>query len=127
MALTEVPATAAKRGHGRPWIHRRIIMVDIQTLQRLFEYNDWADGRLLECAGPLDDERLDRRFDIGPGSLRRTLLHIFVGEDVWVRRCSGHSETRWTGEDEPAAVNDIAARFKNTWAARDALLATLTN
>jgi uncharacterized damage-inducible protein DinB len=102
-------------------------MVDLKTLRRMLEYNDWADGRLLECARPLDATQLDQRFDIGPGSLRRTLLHIHAGEDVWVKRCSGKVETPWPPEDRKMEVPAIEGEFRRTWAERDAFLKTITS
>ena len=107
-------------------------MLDLPTLIALFRYNDWADTRLLDAASPLDDAALDTRHQIGPGSLRRTLIHIHNGESVWLRRwidgASGTpAEPRWPSEAEPIAIADLAARFHATWAERDAFLAGLTS
>jgi uncharacterized damage-inducible protein DinB len=97
-------------------------MTGLDWLRALLEYNDWADRRLLECARPLSDEQLDRKFDMGPGSLRRTLLHIWAGEDVWRQRCAGHVETPWPREDENVSVAELASRFEGTWGERDRFL-----
>ncbi len=98
----------------------------LETLRLMLEYNDWADGRLLECADGLRDEQLDRPMEMGPGTLRRTLVHIHAGEDVWRQRCGGRVETPWPREDERVDIATLGARFTQTWSQRDAMLAGVT-
>jgi uncharacterized damage-inducible protein DinB len=93
-------------------------MIDLGTVRRLLAYSDWANERLLEASGPLGDEQLDRGMEIGPGSLRRTLLHIWAGEDVWLRRWMGKVETKWPSEGEKVSVGGLEERFRATWRAR---------
>ncbi len=102
-------------------------MNDLRTLQTFFRYNDWADDRLLLAAGPLGDEQLDRAFDMGRGSLRKTLLHIVVAEQVWVQRWQGRSQTPWPDETERVAVATMGERLQQTRRERDGFLATLTD
>ena len=52
--------------------------------KRYFQYNDWATGQVIEMAANLSDEALDRDFQMGPGSLRKTLYHLFDAERWWV-------------------------------------------
>lgn len=110
--------TAAKPPNVRP-------VPDLGTVRTLLEYTDWSNDRLLAAAGALDDERLDRGMDIGPGSLRRTLLHILSGESVWLRRWRGEAETAWPNEGEKAAVAEIRSRLGANRRERDAFLDTL--
>jgi uncharacterized damage-inducible protein DinB len=100
-------------------------VASVQTFRRLTEYSDWANQRLLNCAGALSDEQLDRAFPIGPGSLRKTLAHICTGEQVWLRRWMGHEVNRWTPDGDPVTVGDLAQRFRRTRQERDAFLITL--
>lgn len=102
-------------------------MVTIESLTPLFEYNDWADKQLLAAAAKCDDAALDRPFDIGPGSLRRTLLHLYNGEFVWLQRCQGKRETKWPSEAEKTAINTLQQRFDAVWRDRDAFLRTLSS
>lgn len=94
-----------------------------QPLPSLFNYNDWANDEILRAAGPLNETQLDQAFDMGRGSLRRTILHIYVGELVWLARWQGNTETPWPNEDEPAAVAAIADRLHTTRAARQIFIA----
>lgn len=101
-------------------------MPDLDTLGTILTYSDWANRRLLGSAAPLADAALDQPFDIGPGSLRRTLLHIHAGEDVWLRRWKGEAHTPWPNEKERVTIDALAERFAHTRSQRDAFLATLS-
>ncbi len=96
------------------------------TISTLFHHSDRANALLLESAQSLDDARLDRSFDMGPGSLRRTLLHIWAGESVWLQRWQGRVETPWPNEHEPTPVKAIFDRLRTIWRERDAFLARLS-
>ena len=100
-------------------------MIDLGTIRTLLDYTDWSNRRLLECAGPLTDEQLDREMQIGPGSMRRTLLHIYTGEFVWLRRWRGEAETRWPDESIKTPVDQIASDLEANIREREAFLARL--
>lgn len=100
-------------------------MTDLDLLRHLFAYGDWANDQLVGAGAPLSADQLDRPFDIGPGSLRRTLLHILIGEEVWLARWQGEVERKWGGEREPVEPATIAARFTSLRAPRTAFLSGL--
>ncbi|MCB9853899.1 MAG: DinB family protein [Phycisphaerales bacterium] len=101
-------------------------MLQDLSLMDIIRYNDWANDQLLKAAAGFSDEQLDRPFDIGVGSLRRTLIHIWAGEDTWRKRQSGHTETPWPNQDEKIAMPNLAGRFAQTRLERDALLKNQT-
>ncbi len=101
--------------------------VDLDTIRTLLQYSDWANDRILQCSRSLSKAQLDQRFDIGRGSLRKTLLHIYAGELVWLQRWKGLTETHWIDEEETAAVATIQERFQAAWADRSKFLDSLTN
>lgn len=100
-------------------------MVNLESTRTLLRYNDWANGQLLQAAAPLAVERLDRPFEMGRGTLRKTLLHIAVAEHVWVQRWKGRTETPWSNEDEPVGIAAVRDRLASTQNDRDTFLATL--
>jgi uncharacterized damage-inducible protein DinB len=61
-------------------------------LEMLAGYNQWANRRLYEAAGALDDA--DYRADHGAffGSVHRTLNHLLVADRIWLRRMTGEGE-----------------------------------
>lgn len=100
-------------------------MIDLATIRSMFRYSDWANERVLESALGVAEADLDRPMDVGPGSMRRTLLHILAGEDVWLRRWMGQIETRWPDERERAGVSEIAERLRAVWARREVFVESL--
>lgn len=95
-----------------------------QFLREFFSYTDWAREKTFDLAGGLSDELLDRPFEMGLGSIRATLYHIWAAEDIWF--------LRWTQSPSPAfkqetgvPVEEIRSRARNTAEGRNAFLATL--
>lgn len=60
-------------------------------LQISLDHNAWATRELIECCRQLSDEELDRPFEIGPGSIRATLVHIVGAMRSWASRINGQT------------------------------------
>ena len=58
-------------------------VVSIELVRRYYEFSDWANERVLRLASHLCDEELDRSFEMGVGTLRKTLVHINGAERWW--------------------------------------------
>ncbi|MHC5004064.1 MAG: DinB family protein [Planctomycetota bacterium] len=52
----------------------------------MLHHDHWATRRLIDACADLPDESLERRFDIGPGSVRATLVHIVGAMRRWADR-----------------------------------------
>ncbi len=100
-------------------------MTQLEMVRELFRYDDWANDRVLQAAAPLTDEQMDRPFEMGRGSLRRTLMHILCAEQVWVQRWQGHTETPWPDEGECVSVAAMGDRFREARGVREAFLRNL--
>jgi uncharacterized damage-inducible protein DinB len=62
----------------------------LDLLDRLLQHDAWTTRLLLlRCQG-LSDEQLDRRFDIGHGSVRDTFEHIIFNMEVWSNLMAKH-------------------------------------
>ncbi len=59
----------------------------LAALRDLFDYGDWANARVWSIAADLNGEQLDRAFEMGEGSLHKTLAHIYGAERAWYERC----------------------------------------
>lgn len=101
-------------------------MFDLVSLRSIFSYSDWANSRLLDAAAGLRDAQLDQPFPIGPGSLRRTLIHICVGENVWLKRWQGQRETRWPSEDVKLSVQDVRRELEGANRERERFMSGLS-
>lgn len=49
----------------------------------LLRHDHWATRQIIDAAATLPPDALHRRFDIGPGSLHDTLIHICGAMRVW--------------------------------------------
>lgn len=98
--------------------------MELKTLQSFLRYSDWANGEILRAASKLSDAQLDQPFDMGPGTLRKTLMHIHDGEAVWLARWQGKTETPWPSEQKLNTAT-MTEGFSKTWRQRDAFLGTL--
>lgn len=111
--------------HDTPTRPDARVAPDLATIRVLIQYTDWSNDRLLAAAEPLEDARLDRELEVGPGTLRRALLHILSGEQVWLRRWRGEAETTWPDERERATVAQVRTRMATNRNERDDFLDTL--
>jgi uncharacterized damage-inducible protein DinB len=78
----------------------------------LYEYNAWADRRVLDAASALSREQFTKQMGSSFSSVRDTLAHIYGVEWLWLERFQGRS---------PAAIPDDAefadiAKLKASWA-----------
>ena len=64
-------------------------------IQLLYEYDRWANGRVLQAVSTLTDEQFRRNLGGGFQSVRDTLVHIIAGEWIWL--------TYWNQDDHNAA------------------------
>ena len=87
----------------------------LHSIQRLFEYGDWAFEQVINNALSLDDAALDREFDMGCGSIRKNMLHMYDAELFWV--------TNWTEGSIPfphTAESTSMSELKDLWMANAA-------
>lgn len=102
-------------------------MFPADSLPKFLRYNDWANDQLLHAAAAFTDVQLDQPFDIGPGSMRQTLLHIWAGEDTWLKRWRGLAESPWPDQADKIPMPDLTRRFEKTLQARELFIAGLTD
>jgi uncharacterized damage-inducible protein DinB len=65
---------------------------------RLHEHRAWVNRKLLEAAGKLDDEALNRSLAIGQGSVWRSLLHLHAAEYGWLGALLGNEQAILPGD-----------------------------
>lgn len=79
----------------------------MDLLDRLIDHDAWATDRLLRVAAGLDEADWTRRFEIGPGSLERILLHVIGCRLRWADRI-GERPLRSSIEDrEHASATEL--------------------
>jgi uncharacterized damage-inducible protein DinB len=73
-------------------------MNTIELLQRLHQHRAWVNGNLLTAAAKLNDEQLRSPFQIGQGSIWKSLLHLYAAEYVWLEALLGNDEPLLQGD-----------------------------
>ena len=66
-------------------------MVTPELLRTLFQYNAWADRRLLDACAALSNEQFTRNLGSSFSSVRDTVVHLYGAEWVWNERIQGRS------------------------------------
>ncbi len=82
------------------------------TIKELFAHNDWANHKILGAAAELPDAALDRSFEMGEGTLRRTLNHMIAAERVWLDRWQKHAAPRYRSDAAGMAVGELADEYR---------------
>jgi uncharacterized damage-inducible protein DinB len=91
---------------------------------RSFEYSDWAVDRVLETASCLDDETLDRAFDMGQGSIRKILLHMLDAECWWNENWT-NGPCKFPHTALSTSIAELSALWQATRSKRIAYLTTV--
>lgn len=75
----------------------------ISILQRLHQHRAWANRHLLESAASLTAEQLHETFEIGQGSVWKSLVHMYAAEYVWLETL--------LGDDDPLCPGDVRGKL----------------
>ena len=82
-----------------------------QDIVTLFEYNSWANTRVLNAVEPLTSEEFLRDLKNSFPSVRDTLAHILNAEWIWLRRWHGESPPAGLPATDFPTVTDLRDRF----------------
>lgn len=67
-------------------------MSNLDAIRRLHQHRDWVNRKLRACARTLPASQLDQPFEIGAGSLIKTLAHLHAAEVVWLSAINGQAD-----------------------------------
>ncbi|MCY3834390.1 MAG: DinB family protein [Chloroflexi bacterium] len=80
-------------------------------IKLLFQYNDWANDRILAQAERVSPEQLSAENDFGWGSLRGALVHLMDAEHAWRVLLKTGEHVEWLQPEDFPAVGGIRARW----------------
>ena len=66
-------------------------VMQLDAIRELYDYNHWANQRVLSAMTPLTDDMFTRNMGNSFVSLRDTLAHILGAEWIWLERWLGRS------------------------------------
>lgn len=64
----------------------------VELLQRLHQHRAWVNGNLMTAAGALSEEQLRTPFQIGQGSVWKSMTHLYAAEYVWLEALLGNED-----------------------------------
>jgi uncharacterized damage-inducible protein DinB len=70
----------------------------VDVFQRLFQHRAWVNANLLAAAAKLTDEQLRAPFQIGQGSIWKSLVHMHAAEYVWLESLLGNEQPLLPGD-----------------------------
>lgn len=70
----------------------------VQSIKRLHEHRRWANQRLLESVQTLSETQLTQEFEIGQGTIWKSVLHMYAAEYVWLEALLGNEEPLTPGD-----------------------------
>lgn len=93
-----------------------------EVIRRYCAYGNWSMATLLELARPLSDAQLDQPFEMGVGSLRKTLQHICDAEQWWYQNWTGNPGS-FPKADATVPFGEFIGTWTDTATRRDQWLA----
>jgi len=86
--------------------------VDLIEIQRLYDYNSWANKRVLESLQPIGQEIFTSHKQASHGSIRGIIAHIAGAEWIWLERWKGSSPAGLLPESEFETVEIATQRLR---------------
>lgn len=78
----------------------------------LYQYNAWANARILNAASHLSAEQFLASAPFSYGGLRGTLVHTLFAEWIWRKRWEGHSPTGWLMPEDFPTCDSLRMRWR---------------
>lgn len=73
-------------------------MTSVELIKRLHEHRMWSNRQLLNASEALTEAQLRQTFEIGQGSVWKTLLHMLAAEYVWLEALEGNETPLMPGD-----------------------------
>ncbi len=101
--------------------------LSVSMLRDYIAYTDWARDRLLSAAAGLSVEQLDRPFDMGMESIRKTLVHLGDADKWWMDNWVGGDGRVFPKPSESTPIDELRGRCREISEQRNRFLASLSD
>lgn len=98
-----------------------------QDIQLLYNYNSWANTRILNAAANVTQEQFLAPDSHPHGVLRGILTHTLFAEWLWRMRCQGQSPVIHMKPEDFPTFDSLRARWLEEEKALNAFITSLTN
>ncbi|MHB8652242.1 MAG: DinB family protein [Terriglobia bacterium] len=100
--------------------------MDLKSIQVLYDYNKWANARVLDAVSKLNSEQFTRDLENSFRSVRETLVHTLSAEWIWLERWKGISPKSMLGAAELTDLEAIRTRWDKVESERAEFIRSLT-
>lgn len=83
-----------------------------QDVLILYQYNQWANAKILSAAAPITPEQFTAPASFPHGGLRGTLVHALFAEWIWRKRWEGASPTSRLNPEDFPTVRSLQSRWQ---------------
>ncbi len=101
-------------------------MVDLERIKVLYDFNRWANGRVLGAAEKLSSDQFIKDLQNSFPSVRDTLVHVMAAEWIWLERWMGTSPKALLTASEFPMVSSIRIRWADIEREQKAFLSGVT-
>jgi len=84
----------------------------IEYFKTLYDYNYWANAKILEAAEHVSEAQFIEETKDGHGSLRATLVHLLSAEWIWRSRWQGTSPVENLREEDLPTLEALRKRWR---------------
>jgi len=99
--------------------------MDLEDVRSLYDYDEWANARVLEAIGSLDPQEREAHVESSFPSVLATMGHIVAAEWVWLERWLGNSPSAFPEWLDDPSLEVLEARLSLVESARARFLAGL--
>jgi uncharacterized damage-inducible protein DinB len=103
-----------------------MMSTSLSTIKTLYEYNHWANARMLKACQALTLEQWDRSLGHSWGSVHGVLTHMFAAETIWLARWKGNSPKAMRQAAEFTTFADLQTVWMRAESETKDFLATCT-
>ena len=100
--------------------------MDIALMQKQFEYDRWANARMLGVVAGIGQEAFIRDLASSFGSIRNTVAHILSAEWAWLERWQGRSPKQMLDPLRFPTVEALRSRWGQVEQDQNVFLQTLS-
>ena len=102
-------------------------MTSATDLRTQYDYNYWANEKLLAVVSELTPEEFTQSVSGSYGSVRNTLVHILSAEWGWLDRCGGHPRGPALQPADYPNLTSLLTRWQEVESQMRAFLTNLTD
>jgi uncharacterized damage-inducible protein DinB len=77
------------------------------TLQKHLDYNTWANAKIVEILSAIDEKYLDVELKSSFPTLRKTVMHIWDAQQIWLTRLQGETTSNWPSASFQGTSKDM--------------------